>query len=75
MVVPAFQSAGDDILLFGETDGHLGRSLFLHQIGNGYIGAPPPVDLFAERRNGDFIRAQIDKGLMTACHDLSDGAC
>ena len=73
MVVPAFQSAGDDILLFGKTDGHLGRSLFLHQIGKGYIGAPPPVDLFAERRNGDFVRSQIDKGLVTACHDLSDG--
>ena len=73
MVSPAFQSAGDDILLFGETGGHLGRSLFLHQIGMGDIGAPPPVDLYAERRNGDFIRTQICKGRVTACHDLSDG--
>ena len=73
MVVPAFKSVGDDILLFGETGGHLGRSLFLHHLGNGNIGAPPPVNLHAERRNGDFIRAQIDRGLITACHDLSDG--
>ena len=73
MVAPAFRSVGDDILLFGETGGHLGRSLFLHHLGNGNIGAPPPVNLHAERRNGDFIRAQIDRGLITACHDLSDG--
>ena len=73
MVTPAFRSVGDDILLFGETGGHLGRSLFLHHLGNGNIGAPPPVNLHAERRNGDFIRAQIDRGLITACHDLSDG--
>lgn len=73
MVVPAFRSVGDDILLFGETGGHLGRSLFLHHLGSGNIGAPPPVNLHAERRNGDFIRAQIDRGLITACHDLSDG--
>ena len=73
MVVPAFQSAGDDILLLGETYGHVGRSLLLHHIGNGDIGEPPPVDLYAERRNGDFIRTQIDEGLVTACHDLSDG--
>ena len=73
MVAPAFRSVGDDILLFGETGGHLGRSLFLHHLGNGNIGAPPPVNLHAERRNGDFIRAQIDRGLITSCHDLSDG--
>ena len=35
--------------------------------------APPPVDLVAERRNGDFVRAQIAAGAVTACHDVSDG--
>jgi phosphoribosylformylglycinamidine synthase len=36
-------------------------------------GAPPPVDLAAERRNGDFVRSLIVAGHVTACHDVSDG--
>ena len=32
-------------------------------------GPPPPVDLLAERRNGDFVRAQILAGRVAACHD------
>ena len=36
-------------------------------------GAPPPVDLAAERRNGDLIRRLISAHLVTACHDVSDG--
>jgi phosphoribosylformylglycinamidine synthase len=31
------------------------------------------VDLGAERRNGDFIRAQILAGTVRACHDCADG--
>ena len=31
------------------------------------------MDLAAERRNGDFVRCQIQQGLVTACHDLADG--
>jgi phosphoribosylformylglycinamidine synthase len=31
------------------------------------------VDLTAERRNGDFIRAQILAGTVRACHDCADG--
>jgi phosphoribosylformylglycinamidine synthase len=36
-------------------------------------GAPPPVDLAIEKRNGDFVRGLIGEGLPTAVHDLSDG--
>ncbi len=36
-------------------------------------GAPPPVDLVEERENGDFVRALIADGRVTAAHDLSDG--
>ncbi len=36
-------------------------------------GAPPPVDLAVERRNGDFVRNQIVGRKVEACHDLSDG--
>ncbi len=36
-------------------------------------GAPPAVDLAAERRNGDFVRSLIEEGAISACHDVSDG--
>ncbi|MGA2794754.1 MAG: AIR synthase-related protein, partial [Roseiarcus sp.] len=36
-------------------------------------GAPPPVDLTAERRNGAFVLALIGAGRLTAVHDISDG--
>ncbi len=68
-----FKAAGETIILIGETAGHLGSSLYLREIEGREEGAPPPVDLIAERRNGDFVRSQIGKGAVTACHDLSDG--
>jgi phosphoribosylformylglycinamidine synthase II len=69
----AFKRAGEAILLVGETKGHLGSSLYLREIGGSEEGAPPPVDLAAERRNGDAVRAEILADGVTACHDLSDG--
>ena len=53
----AFKAAGDVVLLVGETQGWLGRSAYLREICGREEGAPPPVDLAAERRNGDFVRA------------------
>jgi phosphoribosylformylglycinamidine synthase len=69
----AFKSPGEAILLLGETQGHLGCSLYLREILGREEGPPPPVDLAAERRIGDFIRARIEAGGLTACHDLADG--
>jgi phosphoribosylformylglycinamidine synthase len=68
-----FRVAGEAILLIGETAGHLGQSLYLREILGRETGDAPPVDLGAERRNGDFVRGQILRGAVTACHDLSDG--
>lgn len=68
-----FTREGQDIVLIGESLGHLGCSLYLDIIENRSAGAPPPVDLTAERRNGDFVRTQIHAGAVHACHDLSDG--
>jgi phosphoribosylformylglycinamidine synthase II len=69
----AFKAADDAILLVGETKGWLGQSLYLREICQREEGAPPPVDLAAERRNGDFVRALIAEGQATAVHDVSDG--
>ncbi len=64
---------GLDLVLVGETRGHLGQSLWLREIAGQEAGPPPPVDLAAERRNGDWVRAQILHGQVAACHDVSDG--
>jgi len=69
----AFPAAGQAIMLIGRTAGWLGASIFLQEIHGREEGAPPPVDLAAERRNGDFVRAMILVGRITACHDLADG--
>lgn len=62
-----------DLVLVGETRGHLGQSIWLREVAGQEAGPPPPVDLAAERRNGDFVRGRILAGVVAACHDLSDG--
>jgi len=69
----ALKQDGDTLILIGETNGHLGRSLYLREIEASEAGPPPPIDLIAERRNGDFVRGQIRAGRIAACHDVSDG--
>ncbi|OPY93972.1 phosphoribosylformylglycinamidine synthase II [Bradyrhizobium sacchari] len=69
----AFKAEGEAILLVGETHGWLGQSVYLRDICGREEGAPPPVDLAAEKRNGDCVRGMIHAGTATAVHDLSDG--
>jgi phosphoribosylformylglycinamidine synthase len=69
----AFKAAGEAVLLVGATQGWLGQSLYLRDICGREEGAPPPVDLAAERRNGDFVRSLIVQRIATAVHDISDG--
>ncbi len=66
-------SAGQDLVLIGACSGHLGQSLWLREVAGLEEGLPPPVDLVAERRNGDFVRGAILGGRIAACHDVSDG--
>ncbi|MCA3270697.1 MAG: phosphoribosylformylglycinamidine synthase subunit PurL [Roseomonas sp.] len=65
--------AKSDLVLIGDTQGWLGQSLWLREIAGREEGAPPPVDLAAERRNGDFVRARILAGEVLASHDCADG--
>ncbi|MEW5704480.1 MAG: phosphoribosylformylglycinamidine synthase subunit PurL [Pseudomonadota bacterium] len=69
----AFKRAGETICLIGETRGELGASVYLREIFGREKGAPPAVDLAAERRNGDCVRRLIESGKVTACHDIGDG--
>jgi phosphoribosylformylglycinamidine synthase len=69
----AFKGAGEAILLVGDTTGWLGQSLYLREVCAQEDGAPPPVDLAAERLRGEWVRSQIAEGRLTAVHDVSDG--
>jgi phosphoribosylformylglycinamidine synthase len=69
----AFKGVGDVIVLIGTRRGHLGQSLWLREIHGREDGPPPPVDLAAERAAGEFVRAAIAGGAITACHDVADG--
>ncbi len=66
----------DEVLILlggGDADGWLGQSFYLREVLGRQDGAPPPVDLAAERRIGDFVRALIVAGPVRTCHDISDG--
>ncbi len=69
----SFKAEGETIFVFGDTLGHIGQSLYLRELHGREEGAPPPVNLAAEKRLGDFIRNLIDDRAITSCHDVSDG--
>ena len=64
-------SLGDFAVVIGESHGHLGQSALLAEALGIEAGDAPPVDLAAEKRNGEFIRA--NRKAIRACTDLSDG--
>lgn len=69
----SLKNDGDILLLIGEQTGHLGQTLYLRDICGREDGDAPPVDLEAEKANGDFVRDMIAKGKINAAHDISDG--
>jgi phosphoribosylformylglycinamidine synthase II len=69
----ALKREGDVLMLLGEERGHLGQSLYQLLMAGETRGAPPPVDLDAERRTGDLVRGLIHGGAVSAVHDVSDG--
>ena len=73
MVGLGFTAEGRAIVVVGETKGHIGASLWLRELGGLEAGSPPPVDLAAERCHGDLVRRLIGDGIISACHDISDG--
>lgn len=62
---------GDIAVVLGETAGHLGQSALLAELFGIEDGDAPPVDLAAEKRHGDFVRAA--RRQIRACTDLGDG--
>lgn len=71
-----FVAENQPILLIGgpaERGTHLGQSVYLRDLFGRRDGDAPHVDLAAEKKTGDFVRKLIRSGVVTACHDLSDG--
>jgi phosphoribosylformylglycinamidine synthase len=71
-----FAAEGQPVLLVGAPEGwgtHLGQSIYLRDVHGRTDGPPPAVDLAHEKRVGDAVRGLIASGIVTACHDLSDG--
>ena len=62
---------GDWAILIGETAGHLGQSALLVEAYGREEGDAPTVDLDAERKHGDFLRANAS--LINGATDLADG--
>jgi phosphoribosylformylglycinamidine synthase II len=73
MATIALKRDGDVLILIGPEGSHLGQSLYQELASGKYEGAPPPVDLDAERRAGDFVRSLIRGRRVSAVHDVSDG--
>ncbi|AJY46446.1 phosphoribosylformylglycinamidine synthase subunit PurL [Martelella endophytica] len=66
-------SKGDHVILIGNDGDHLGASVYMREVLGSLDGPAPAVDLYVERRNGNFIRSAITNGQVTACHDISGG--
>lgn len=69
----SLKAEGNELLLIGPENGHLGQSLYQQIIAGELKGAPPPVDLETEIAAGTVIRQFIRSKLATAVHDTSDG--
>jgi phosphoribosylformylglycinamidine synthase len=68
-----FQTAGDTIILLGETFDELGGSEYLATIHGLVAGSPPRCDLEAEKHAIDALLECIQAGLVASAHDCSDG--
>lgn len=69
----SFKHEGDLIVLLGDTTGHLGGSEYLQVIHGKVAGDAPPLDLTAEKNLQDACLELIRTGMISSCHDLSEG--
>jgi phosphoribosylformylglycinamidine synthase subunit PurL len=72
-VPSCFVREGDDVLILGATRGELGGSAYWVEIRGFIGGAPPRVDLAAERRLQDLLVEAAGRGLLRSAHDTSEG--
>ena len=70
-LIAGLPNDGDYALMIGATGSHLGQSALLAEVFHREDGDAPTVDLAAERRHGEFLRA--NRTLIRAATDLGDG--
>ncbi|MCZ0962194.1 phosphoribosylformylglycinamidine synthase subunit PurL [Paracoccus benzoatiresistens] len=70
-LIAGLPSEGDVAIVIGQTRGHLGQSALAAEAFGIEEGDAPHVDLAAERRHGEFLRA--NRAHVTSATDLSDG--
>jgi phosphoribosylformylglycinamidine synthase len=72
-VGPGWRSAGDRVLLVGETTPGLAGSAYADLAGLAVEDGPPSLDLDRERRVQEFVREAIARGLLASAQDVSGG--
>lgn len=72
-VTTPFKAVGDLIFVVGEWPLELGGSEYLASVCDIIGGSLPELNATVERRTIDFILRVIDHGLVSSCHDVSDG--
>jgi len=72
-VPAAFRAGGDVIIVLGRTVGELGGSQYLSHLTGDTFGAPPRVDLAAERALVECLVGAAARRLLQSAHDASDG--
>jgi phosphoribosylformylglycinamidine synthase len=72
-VPSGWRSAGETVLLLGETREELGGSAWASVVHGHLGGRPPAVRLDAEKALADLLAALTREGLLTSAHDLADG--
>lgn len=65
--------SGQTIVLLGGACSHLGQSIFAREIHGTQTGDAPITNLAHEKTTGDAVRIMIEKNIIKACHDISDG--
>ncbi len=68
-----FSTAGETVLLLGDTRDELGGSEWAWAEHRHLGGSPPAVDLDRERLLGEVLAAGSRDGMLSSAHDLSDG--
>lgn len=71
-VTADLKASGNPLYLVGESRGEMGGSALFRLFG-GKAGTVPDVDVNDLRRSIDGLLASMERGVIRACHDCSDG--
>lgn len=74
LITPShFVKEGNQIIILGESKGHIEGSEYLAYIHGKIEGETPPIDLKKEKILQEFLLEAIERGLIESAHDISEG--